>query len=521
MTNQHPYLVLALVSFGVFIAADDLTVISTMLPQMIFDFEIPLPAGLDDASWIISAYLITHVVAMPLMGRISDLYGRRAVFIGCMALFAVGSLIVAQSITLGTMIFSLIENYIDKSTTVHEVTLNFLIFSRVIQAIGGGGVVPVAMAVVGDVFTEERRAFALGILGAVDTLGWIIGPLYGAFWVNYFTWQWQFYINIPISLLTILAGWMLLKPTDQSEHAESGGLDWLGAILLSLALTLLNIGLAKSGGQAATGVSFDFSTPIPTWQQVLPYIMGGSLALLIFVIVERQVSNPIIEIRMFAIPNFTLACLINFVVGFVLMIAMVGVPLFVNGVLAVGTTMEDFIKTAAMSSGQILSALTGAMSVLSIVGGWLCARTGYRLPTIAGLFLMGVGFYLMNGWSTEATYMVMGFHLMIAGMGFGLVIAPVGTAVINAVRAELRGVASGLVVIFRLMGMSVGLSSLTAWGLHRFDVLSQAYELTELGRHISGITAQIMNEIFLGSALLSFVAIIFAVWLRTTEKIKL
>ena len=114
--------------------------------------------------------------------------------------------------------------------------------------------------------------------------------------------------------------------------------------------------------------------------------------------------------------------------------------------------------------------------------------------------------------------MVMGFHLMIAGMGFGLVIAPVGTAVINAVRAELRGVASGLVVIFRLMGMSVGLSSLTAWGLHRFDVLSQAYELIELGRHISGITAQIMNEIFLGAALLSFIAIIFAIGLRTTEK---
>ncbi|MDM8530116.1 MFS transporter [Anaerolineales bacterium HSG25] len=497
MTNksdQHPYLVLALVSFGVFIAADDLTVISTMLPQMIFDFEIPLPAGLDDASWIVSAYLITHVVAMPLMGRISDLYGRRTVFIGCMAVFAIGSLMVAQA-----------------------TTLNFLIFSRVIQAIGGGGVVPVAMAVVGDVFAEERRAFALGILGAVDTLGWIIGPLYGAFWVNYFTWQWQFYINIPISLLTILAGWVLLKPRDHTKH-ESGGLDWLGAILLSLALTLLNIGLAKSGGQAATGVNFDFSAPIPTWQQVLPYFVGGGLALLIFVIVERRVKNPIIEIGMFAIPNFTLACIINFVVGFVLMIAMVGVPLFVNGVLAVGTTMEEFIKTAAMNSGQILSALTGAMAVLSIVGGWLCARTGYRLPTIAGLFLMGVGFYLMNDWSTEATYMVMGFHLMIAGMGFGLVIAPVGTAVINAVRAELRGVASGLVVIFRLMGMSVGLSSLTAWGLHRFDVLSQAYELIELGRHISGITAQIMNEIFLGAALLSFIAIIFAIWLRTTEK---
>jgi MFS family permease len=115
------YLILALVAFGVFIAADDLTVISTMLPQMIFDFEIPLPSGLDDASWIVSSYLITHVVAMPLLGRISDVYGRRFLFISCMLIFAGGSLMVAQA-----------------------TTLRFLIFSRVVQAIGGGGVVPVA-----------------------------------------------------------------------------------------------------------------------------------------------------------------------------------------------------------------------------------------------------------------------------------------------------------------------------------------------------------------------------------------
>src|SRR5512134_3592998 len=95
--TTYAYLVLALVAFGVFIAADDLTVISTMLPQMIFDFEIPLPSGLDDASWIVSSYLITHVVAMPLLGRVSDIYGRRFIFISCMLLFAIGSLMVAQA----------------------------------------------------------------------------------------------------------------------------------------------------------------------------------------------------------------------------------------------------------------------------------------------------------------------------------------------------------------------------------------------------------------------------------------
>lgn len=492
--TTYAYLVLALVAFGVFIAADDLTVISTMLPQMIFDFQIPLPSGLDDASWIVSSYLITHVVAMPLLGRVSDIYGRRFIFISCMLLFAVGSLMVAQA-----------------------GSLRWLIIARVVQAIGGGGVVPVAMAVVGDVFTAERRAFALGLLGAVDTFGWIIGPLYGAFWVRYFTWQWQFYINIPISLLAVLAAWFLLARLSGRERRPGGSLDWPGALFLSAALVLINVGLANSGGQAAAGPVFDFSAgaaAVPTWQKTLPYFGGGGLALLIFIWLERRTHNPLLDLRMFGLANFTLACMVNFVVGFVLIIAMVGVPLFVNAVLAEGATLEEFIKSAAMDSGQILSALTVAMAVMSVVGGWLCARFAYRLPTAAGLLLMSLGFYLMNTWSAAVTYGQMAFHLTIAGLGFGLVIAPVGAAVINAVQPHLRGVASGVVLIFRLMGMSVGLSSLTAWGLYRFDILSLPYSITEIGQHIAAITAQILNETFLASAIFALLTVALAFALR-------
>jgi EmrB/QacA subfamily drug resistance transporter len=490
--TTYAYLVLALVAFGVFIAADDLTVISTMLPQMIFDFEIPLPSGLDDASWIVSSYLITHVVAMPLLGRVSDIYGRRLIFISCMLLFAIGSLMVPQA-----------------------ASLRWLIIARVVQAIGGGGVVPVAMAVVGDIFPAGRRAFALGLLGAVDTLGWIIGPLYGAFWVRYFTWHWQFYINIPISLMTALAAWFLLRPLSERERGPEVSLDGLGALFLSAALVLLNVGLANSGGQAAAGPVFDFSAgAVPTWQKTMPYFVGGGLALLVFIWLERRVAYPLLDLRMFRLPNFTVACMVNFVVGFVLIIAMVAVPLFVNAVLAEGATLDEFIKSAALDSGQILSALTVAMAVMSVVGGWLCALFAYRLPTVTGLLLMSLGFYLMNTWSAAVTYGQMAFHLMIAGLGFGLVIAPVGTAVINAVQSHLRGVASGIVLIFRLMGMSVGLSSLTAWGLYRFDVLSLPYSIAEIGQYIGTITAQILNEMFLASAIFALLTVMLALNLR-------
>ncbi|MCB0207838.1 MAG: MFS transporter [Anaerolineae bacterium] len=497
-SNQEAYVILALVAFGVFIAADDLTVISTMLPQMIFDFEIPLPSGLDDASWIVSSYLITHVVAMPLLGRISDIYGRRRLFMGCMFIFAVGSLLVAQA-----------------------TTLPFLIFARVVQAIGGGGVVPVAMAVVGDVFPPGRRAYALGLLGAVDTLGWIIGPLYGAFWVRYFTWQWQFYINIPISLLAMAGAWRLLADLDRKRTQPMVSLDWGGAALLSAALIAINVGLARSGGQAATGPTFDFSAAaavMPTWQKTAAYMVIGGLALGIFIWLEQRLTNPLVDMRMFRAINFAIACLINFAIGFVLIIAMVAVPLFVNAILAEGATIEEFIKSAALESGQVLSALTGAMAVASIGGGWLATRFGYRLPTVGGLLLIGVGFFGMNTWTEAVTSAAMALHLATAGLGFGLVIAPVGAAAINAVAAEVRGVASGIVIILRLMGMSLGLSSLTAWGLHRFDVLSAPYSVAEIGQHIEALTAQILNEMFLASAIIAILMIAGAFFLRLNDQ---
>jgi MFS family permease len=356
-------------------------------------------------------------------------------------------------------------------------------------------------------------------LGAVDTLGWIIGPLYGAFWVRYFTWQWQFYINIPISLIAVGGAWYLLKGLSPHQN-RTASLDWAGAVFLSLALVLINVGLANSGGQAAAGPVFDFSAAaetIPVWQKTAAYFGGGAVALLIFVWLERRVTNPLIEVRMFGLANFTLACLINFAVGFVLIIAMVAVPLFVNAVLAEGTTLDEFIKSAAVDSGQILSALTVAMALMSVVGGWLCTRCGYRLPIISGLLLIGTGFLFMNTWSETISYGQMAIHLAIAGLGFGLVIAPVGTAVINAVSAEVRGVASGMVLILRLMGMSVGLSSLTAWGLYRFEILSLPYSVTEIAQYIDSITARILNEIFLAASIFALLMIGFALFLRADD----
>jgi MFS family permease len=182
--KPSPGIILAVISFGVFVAADDLTVVSTMLRQIIFDLEIPLPEGLGDAAWIVNAYLIAYVVVMPFIGRVSDYVGRRSVYIISLLLFLAGSLWVPFA-----------------------PNLEWFITGRVMTALGGGAMVPVGMAIIGDVYSHGKRPSALGTLGAIDTAGWVWGPLYGALLIRFLDWRWQFYLNIPLSIVAIAAAW--------------------------------------------------------------------------------------------------------------------------------------------------------------------------------------------------------------------------------------------------------------------------------------------------------------------------
>ena len=162
--EASPRAVLVVVGFGIFIAADDLTVVTTMLRPIINDLGIILPDGIDDAAWIVNAYLIAYVAVMPFMGRLSDVLGRRRVYIAAMMLFLAGSIIIPMTNTLGPFLFG-----------------------RVLTAMGGGALVPIGMAAVSDAYASRKRARALGVLAAIDTLGWVWGPLYGAMIIRFLT----------------------------------------------------------------------------------------------------------------------------------------------------------------------------------------------------------------------------------------------------------------------------------------------------------------------------------------------
>lgn len=488
--RASPGVVLAVVAFGVFVAADDLTVVSTMLRPIIGDLGIVLPDGLDDAAWIVNAYLIAYVAVMPFSGRLSDLLGRRRVYIAALAMFVIGSFLIPRTTTLGPFLAG-----------------------RVLTAIGGGALVPIGMAVVGDAYAEAKRARALGVLGAVDTLGWVWGPLFGAMLVRFLSWQWQFHLNIPLGLLGIAAAWWALA--DYDRPVRSGRIDWVGAGALTIALVSLNLALLGSAEiQSVTGLEELTGSTGEGLRWLYPVALAAGVA---FVLRERRTTDPIIDFGLFRGRNLSAAVAINFLVGGALVIAMVDVPLFVN-------VVEVNVERSAVVAGWVLSALTAAMAVAAYVGGRLTERWWYRPPVLAGLVLAATAYLLMGvGWAADTPYPLMAVQLGALGAGFGLVVAPTSAAVVDGAPPDRRGTAASLVVVLRLIGLSVGLSGLTAWGLYRFNQFRENVELPPLGdpgyqdalrSAQADVTTSALAETFLAAGFVVLVALAVALVMR-------
>lgn len=477
------WMVLATVAFGVFIAADDLTVVSTMLRPIIGDLGIPLPDGFDQAAWIVNSYLVAYVAVMPFMGRLSDALGRRRVFTGALVLFLAGSIWIPSTHSLGPFVAA-----------------------RILTAIGGGAMVPVALAVIGDVYGPQRRARPLGILGAVDTIGWVWGPLFGALLVRYLSWRWQFYLNVPLALLAIGAAWWALAHLDRP--AQRPRLDWFGAVTLSAGLVFLSVALLNSSEITAVDELADLSGSgtLPS----LPLFGLAAAAFAAFVVIESKVADPIVDLGLFGRPHFTPAIIVNLIVGAVLVIAMVDVPLFVNLV------VETDLERAAVLSGWVLTVLTGTMALAAYLGGRLTEVLGRTSVVAGGTIACAAAFLIMGtAWGPDIGPTAMTPPLALLGIGFGVMIAPVHDAAVEAAPASRRGTAGGLIILARLMGLTVGLAGLTAWAIHRFDVLRHAIELPPLGSPgyqdavavaQADLSARALGETFVAAAILALLA---------------
>lgn len=482
----HALAILSSACVAVALAAADLTAVSTLLPRIIFDLEVPLPDGLSDAAWVVSAYLIGSIVTLPLSGRLSDRLQRRPVFAACLAIFALGSIGSALAPSLG-----------------------LLIAARAVQALGAGAMVPVTMALATDLLPARQWALAFGLIGAVDTAGWAIGPLYGALFVRYLDWRWLFWINVPLALLIGLLTWRMLAELRRPEQPPA--IDWPGALLFTAGLLGLSWGLSQLGESASAG-----AIPIDTaggaalpLAQALPWLGGGALLLLVFGLLERRSAAPLLQWSWLGRRSIIAASAANLLFGVLLIVASVNVPLFVNAVSGQQSAdLEQFVRDAALRSGLVLGAMTLLMTVCAPLGGWLAPRLGSRTVISGGALVASGGFWLMRGWTPATSLPTMLGHLALVGLGFGLLIAPIAAIVINAAPAHERGLASSLVLLVRLSGMSLGLSALTAWSLIRFRTLAAPYSIGELPQIIDRLTSQVLAGSFALAALIALFVVV-------------
>jgi len=482
-------LVLTVIGAGAFVTALDQTVVVTALPSVMLDLKIPI-TDLDRASWIITAYLLGYTAAMPLTGRIADVYGYPRVYQASLVMFIIGTVLVALSST-----------------------LEWMVVARVIQAIGGGATVPIGMAIASNLLPSERRALALGIVGAAAEAGSMLGPAYGGIIVELSNWRWIFWLNVPQAAMLFLA--LLWLPNRRNRAAK---VDYRGGALLVAVLVVISLAISREG-------LFTLSSP-------LPFIIGapGLVLLVLLVASQRHVEQPLLAPVLFRSWAFVMANATQLLVGVSLIIAMITVPLIAN------TVMGRDPFTGALW----LLRMTGPIPIGALLGGQLLSirlPNGQPIPmleirpiTLFGLALIAVGLFLVSTWDLGVAEPELSVHLAIAGLGFGLVIAPILTRALSAVKEDYRGTAASLVVVVRMMGMTLGLAALSAWGVGHFQVLAAGLEIpipqpgeaqdaalarvVEYNDRLNAAGLSLFQDFFRIAAVVSVVALIPALLMR-------
>lgn len=423
----------------VFIAALDLTVVAPILPSVIVDLGISA-VDADRYSWIVLSYLVAYTVTVPITGRISDYAGRVPVFVVAMLLFLIGSIVVATADTLGT-----------------------IIAGRTLQGLGGGAMLPVSMALVADVTPVRQRAATLGLVAAVDTFGWVLGPVWGALVFEMLgSWRAIFWLNIPFG---ILAAAVLVT---SRSGAKARNPEARPAILPTLVGTLALVGVClalSSGGEgslsADQGTAQLGGSTNPLADYRWPLLGVSLLAFGGFIMLERRAVRPVLPVTLIRQRLFQVAGIANLLVGSALIVAMVNAPL------AVAILSSE--ERASIDTALLLGSFTLAMTAGAITGGRLVNRMQPRSAAALGLLVAATGFVTMSTWPDQLDLWRQSGTIAIAGLGLGIVIAPIGEVAIRAARNVDYGAASGLVLVARLLGMTIGLAAVTAFGLERLD----------------------------------------------------
>ena len=398
-------LTLGALMLTMFLAALDQTIVATALPRITSDLH-----GLNQLSWVVTAYLLTSAASTPLWGKLSDLYGRKIMLQVAIIIFLAGSVLAGASTSMW-----------------------MLVLTRGIQGLGGGGLMVLVMAVIADVIPPRERGKYTGLFGGVFALASIAGPLLGGFIVESLSWRWIFYVNLPIGIAAFVVITVVLQvPKKRVSHV----IDYLGATLLVLGVSTLLLVFEWGGSRYAWGSSVIVAMAIATIT-----LMGS------FIIRQLRVAEPIVPMALFKNHVFAVTSIVGFIVGFAMFGAIIFMPLFLQMVQGVSPTQAG-LQLLPMMAGLLLS---------SIVSGRLISRIGrYKPFPIIGTALAAIGMYLLSTIAVETPYWRIAIYLLILGLGIGNVMQVLIIAVQNAVNPRDVGVATAGATFFRSVGSVIG-----------------------------------------------------------------
>lgn len=396
---------------GMFLASLDQTIVATALPTIVGDFH-----RSDLLSWVITSYLLASTASTPLWGKAGDLYGRKRVFQLAIVVFLLGSVLCGAA-----------QNMLE------------LIAFRGIQGIGGGGLISLVFAIIGDVIPPRQRGRYQGYFGAVFGVSSVVGPLAGGFAVDNLSWRYIFYINLPLGIAALVVTNRVLRLPLRTRQVL---IDWWGALLLVLGVSSILLA-TQSGGT-------DY--PWDSWQIVGLFVLGAVL-LVGFLVRERLAPEPILPLGLFRLQVFSISNLIAFVSGVSMFGALAFLPQYLQLVHGVSAT----------ASGLLLLPLLIGVLVMSISSGRYISRTGrYRWFPLVGTSLVSVGLLLLTRIGAHTSLVVVGCYILIFGAGLGLFMQVLTLVVQNAVPMSQMGVATSSVTFFRSMGGAIGASALGA-----------------------------------------------------------
>ncbi len=419
MPRTQVMITLGCAMVGLFLAALDQTVVGTAMPRIISDL-----GGFDRYTWVTTAYLVASTITVPIVGRLTDLYGRKLFYLAGLVLFLVGSVACGFA-----------------------ESMNQLIGFRALQGMGGGVLLSLAFVIVGDLFPPSERGKVQGVVAGVFGLASVVGPTLGGLITDTLSWNWIFFLNIPIGVVLVL----LMSRFFPSIRPQAGdrNVDVVGIVALILTVVPLLLALSLGGVEYAWGSA-----------TIIGLFALSAVSVVVFVVTESRASNPIMPLHIYRNRVMSVALLATFVTGFGMFSAIIFIPLYFQGVLGASATSSGSFLTPMMLGTVVGAAISG--QAVSRLG-------GYRLPGLIGVTLMAAGMFAMSTLSVDSEYFAAIIFIVILGFGLGFTFPAFTIAVQNAVEHQFLGVATSTVQFYRTIGGALGLAIMGAFMSNRFS----------------------------------------------------